>query len=77
VKLVRDQLLRVLEGYGVERVDATGAVFDPRQHDAVGVVEVTDERRIDRVIEQWQPGYRLGQRVLRPARVRVGRPAAA
>jgi molecular chaperone GrpE (heat shock protein) len=73
VRLVRDQLEGVLRGYGLERFDAVGAPFDPRAHDAIAVTDVDDHRRDGVVVEQWEPGYRFGDRMLRPARVVVGR----
>lgn len=73
VRLVRRQVLGVLEGYGVSRLDARGQVFDPAVHDAVSVIGVDDRRHDRRVIEQLEPGYVMGDRLLRPAKVVVGR----
>ncbi len=73
VRLVRNQFQRVLEGYGVERIDAQHVRFDPSQHEAVSTLPVTEPTTHGRVIEQLQPGYRFGDRLLRPARVVVGR----
>ena len=73
VRLVRAQLENVLRGYGVERIDALGARFDPRVHDAVQVAPVRDPARHGLVLEQIEPGYRFGDRLLRPAKVVVGR----
>lgn len=79
VRMVRAQLAAVLRGYGLERFDAVGARFDPRDHDAVATREVADPADDGVVVEQWEPGYRAQARVLRPARVVVGtyRPRAA
>ncbi len=73
VRLVRTQLEGVLRGYGLERFEAVGERFDPRCHDAIAVTDVADPARDGVVVEQWQPGYRLGDRLMRPARVQVGR----
>jgi molecular chaperone GrpE (heat shock protein) len=73
VEQVRAQLAGVLRGYGLERFDAIGQRFDPRQHDALGVAPVSDPARDGTVVEQWEPGYRAGAKLLRPARVVVGR----
>lgn len=72
VSMVRAQLEGVLLRYGVERVDAAGKAFDPSEHEAVLGVPVEDEAFVGRVVEQVAPGYRLGTRLLRPARVQVG-----
>ena len=73
MRLVRAQLAGVLRGYGLERFDATGERFDPRRHEAVAVVETRDPAHDGVVVEQWQPGYARGERLIRPARVAVGR----
>jgi molecular chaperone GrpE len=73
VRLVRSQLMGVLHKYGLERFDVLGEAFDPRAHDAMSVVDVTQPGLDGMVIDQWEPGYRIGDRLLRPARVVVGR----
>lgn len=73
VKQVRAQLEGVLRGYGLERFEALGQRFDPRYHDAVAMTEVVDRARDGVVVDQLEAGYRAGGRVLRPAKVAVGR----
>ena len=73
VRMVRQQLEGVLRGYGVERVEATGQRFDPVMHEAIGVSPVSDPQRHGLVLNQLEPGYRFGERLLRPARVTVGK----
>lgn len=73
VRMVRQQLENVLRGYGVERVEALGQRFDPTVHDAVSMVGVSDPERHGAVVHQIEPGYRFGARLLRPAKVSVGR----
>lgn len=73
VRMVRQQLEGVLRGYGVERVEATGQRFDPGLHEAIGVTPVSDPQRHGVVLHQAEPGYRFGERLLRPARVNVGK----
>ena len=70
VQLVHDKLVRVLEDFGLTRIDDAGT-FDPNRHEAVQQVEADedlDEPMVDRVL---RPGYELGGRVLRPAMVVV------
>ncbi len=61
-----------LAAAGVEPIDGVGEMFDPQLHDAVETVEgaLEDEGR---VIAQHTRGYKIGERLLRPARVKVGR----
>lgn len=73
VRLVRHQLEGVLRGYGVERVEAVGQPFDPGLHEAIGVTAVSDPRRHGLVVHQAEPGYRLAGKLLRPAKVNVGK----
>jgi len=73
VRLVRQQLEGVLRGYGVERIDALDQRFDPNVHEAIGVAAVSDPRHHGMVVQQAEPGYRFGDRLLRPAKVSVGK----
>jgi molecular chaperone GrpE len=70
VRLVLDSMLEVLERHGVTRIDARGAQFDPAVHEAMAQVE-SAEHEPNQVVEQHQIGYRLHERLLRPARVTV------
>ncbi len=72
VELVRAQLEKVLAGYGAERFASTGEAFDPERHEAVAVGPVEDPIQDGTVIQEWKPGYRVGETVLRPAQVVVG-----
>ena len=63
-----------LASSGVEAVEATGTPFNPEFHEAVDVAEV--EPALDgEVIAEYERGYRMGNQLLRPARVQVGRRA--
>jgi len=72
-RLVRSQFANVLSKYGVERIDAKHQRFNPRVHDAVSIVPVSHPAAHDVVIDQIEPGYRFGERLIRPAKVVVGR----
>ncbi len=73
VRQVRSQFANVLAKYGIERIDAKHQRFDPRIHDAVSLLPVSHASAHDIVIDQLEPGYRFGDRLLRPAKVIVGR----
>lgn len=66
----------VLANYGAETVSAVGAAFDPELHEAVDAVEVEPERD-GLVTQEYSKGYRINDRLLRPARVQVGRSLSA
>jgi molecular chaperone GrpE len=61
-----------MQALGLSAVPSTGEEFNPEVHEAVEIVSV-DKDEDNRVIEELQTGYRFGARLLRPARVRVGR----
>jgi molecular chaperone GrpE len=63
---------RALIDVGVEPVPAIGEVFDPELHEAVDMVP-TDEENDGRVTAEYSRGYRFAGRLLRPARVQVGK----
>lgn len=58
---------------GAERLSTTGQRFDPRFAEAVNTITVTDPAQDGIVIQEIRAGYRVGDRLLRPAQVRVGR----
>jgi molecular chaperone GrpE len=77
VELVLKGFHDVLERHGVSLVDATGARFDPAVHEAVAHIE-SSAHGPNMIVDQHQRGYRLHDRLLRPARVTVakGNPAS-
>ncbi len=70
VRMVLSSIQEILDRYGVKRVDALGQPFDPAQHQALAQVE-SDAHEPNQVIEQHHSGYRLHDRLLRPALVTV------
>jgi molecular chaperone GrpE len=70
VELISKQLNDVLESFGVQPIASVGERFDPHVHEAV-VTEASDEFEPDTVIEELARGYRIGDRLLRPAMVKV------
>lgn len=64
------QLLDTLKKAGLETIDALGAEFDPNLHEAIAQTP-TNEQPDNTIISQMQKGYKLGDRVLRPALVNV------
>jgi molecular chaperone GrpE len=72
VELIHQQMLELLRKRGVKPIDAVGADFDPRYHQAV-VQEESADHREGEVIEEFARGYMLGDRLLRPAMVKVAK----
>ncbi|HET7220359.1 MAG TPA: nucleotide exchange factor GrpE [Vicinamibacterales bacterium] len=72
VELIHRQLLEVLRKRGVRPIDALGADFDPHYHEAVAY-EPTKGRREGEIIEEFGRGYMLGDRLVRPAMVKVAK----
>ena len=72
VELIYKQLQETLQKTGIQRIDAQGQPFDPRVHEAVEVVDSNDVPD-HYVLEELQPGYKIKDRLLRPAMVRVAR----
>jgi molecular chaperone GrpE len=72
VELTYRKFLNFLDSEGVSLIQAEGMPFDPNQHEAISQEDSPDHES-GMVIGVVQQGYRLGDRVLRPARVRVAR----
>jgi molecular chaperone GrpE len=70
INMILRKLQALLESQGVVPIQAAGQPFNPQQHEAV-LLEETAEHPEGTVIDEIQRGYRLGERVLRPAQVRV------
>ena len=72
VTMIHDQLQESLEKAGLIRLKVVGQPFDPRFHEAIGEVPTTDVAD-DHIFDELQPGYLLGERVVRAAMVRIAR----
>ncbi len=75
VELILSQFQTILNGYGLEEIEAVGNPFDPNLHEAMLEVESADCEP-GTILEEMEKGYRLREKVLRPARVVVGRAPA-
>lgn len=70
IELIYRKLQTILENEGVKRMQAEGQPFDPNFHEAIAQ-ETVEGVESGTVIDVVQPGYMLGERVIRPAMVRV------
>ena len=73
VELARKRFLEALERHGVEKLDPRGEEFDPNEAEAMRVDPVAEPEMSGKVTDVLRPGYRLRDRVIRPAQVAVGR----
>jgi molecular chaperone GrpE len=67
------QLLNVLRGRGVEAIVAIGEKFNPEEHESLGEINVDSEEKENIIIEEIRKGYRMHNKVLRPAQVKIGK----
>ncbi len=69
---IYSQLREFLKSHGVMPIESAGEKFNPIEHEALEKEEVTEETQDNIVLEELQKGWRLYDRVLRPAKVKVG-----
>ena len=72
IDLIHRKLVGAFEADGVKMIDIEGKYFDPNLHEAISNEDSPDHES-GQIIDVVQPGYILGERVIRPARVRVAR----
>lgn len=73
IKMLQTLFLNQLRNSGVERIEASGKVFNPENEEAVEVVNVDAKEKDNMVLEELENGYKMKDRLLRPAKVKVGR----
>ncbi len=73
---IADKLEGVLRRFGITRLGEKGEEFDPSVHEALMHVEadLDEDATVTTVVQVLQPGYKMGERVVRPARVSVADP---
>ena len=72
IRIIYDQLLDILKSHNVEQIEALGEQFDPAMHQALTQQSDPDKEE-NVVLEEFQKGYRLNCRVIRPSRVIVNK----
>jgi molecular chaperone GrpE len=72
IKIIYDQMLDIFKSHGVQQINAPGDKFDPSMHEAM--MQKTEPEKEDNVIlEEFQKGYMLNGRVIRPSKVIVNK----
>ena len=72
VDMISKQLHKLLEEKGLRRINSIGEKFDPNKHEAIEAA-ASDEAEEGCILEEFQPGYILNDRVIRPAMVKVAK----
>jgi molecular chaperone GrpE len=72
IDLIHRKMIAAFEADGVKMIEVKGKFFDPNMHEAISNEDSPDHES-GQIIDVIQPGYTLGERVIRPARVRVAR----
>lgn len=70
VEMIQKSFMDVLEKEGLQKINAVGEPFDPNLHHAV-MTEAKEDCKADIVIDEFQVGYKLGEKVIRPSMVKV------
>lgn len=71
VEYIHTQFMNVLDQYNVSKINELNVVFDPMIHEPIDTVETDDESQNERVAQVIQSGYKSGESVIRPAKVKV------
>lgn len=73
IKLIYNKLRDTLKKHGVEQIEAMAKKFNPEEHESLGEIETADKDKEGIVLEEIQKGYKIQNKILRPAQVRVGK----
>jgi molecular chaperone GrpE len=76
IKIIYDQFLAILKTHGIEQIIAAGVKFDPAFHQAV-MQKIEPGKEDGAILEELRKGYKMGDKVLRPASVIVNKKQAA
>ncbi len=69
---IYNQLFGILKSIGLEESNPIGEIFDPNEHETIGLTKVENKDEDHKILEVMQKGYILNGRVLRPAKVKIG-----
>lgn len=75
MRMTLELMLKTLEKHGITQLDPTGEVFDPQYHEAM-TLQPSNDYKPNSIIQVLQKGYRLNDRLIRPARVIVAKEVA-
>jgi len=72
IEAIHGQLARILEYHKIKSYDCLGEIFDPAKHEAISAENTTETEKDNIVLEEFQKGYIINNKILRPAKVKVG-----
>ena len=72
ITIIEKDLISIFEKNGIKKIDVNGKKFDPNFHQAMAEIE-DDNSEIGTIVQEIQPGYMLGERLLRPSLVAVAK----
>ncbi len=72
IEPVYKQFMSIMKSRGLEELDPVGEAFDPRLHEAMGMTPTEKKDEDHKVLEVMQKGYKLGEKIVRAAKVRIG-----
>jgi molecular chaperone GrpE len=73
IKNIYSQIMNILQTHGVEQIKSRGEPFNPEKHESVEEIEVGELEKDGIIIEEARKGYRMHEKILRPAQVKVGK----
>ncbi|MBZ6379660.1 nucleotide exchange factor GrpE [Pacificimonas flava] len=73
VEMTQKELMKAFEKHGISRVESVGQPLDPHTHQAMMEVEADEEHAAGTIVQELQPGYKIKDRLLRPAMVSVAK----
>lgn len=71
IESIYQQLMSGLAGSGIEKIDEVGITFDPNIHQSINIAETNEESKDHTIEKVLQVGYKIGDRVIRPAKVTI------
>ena len=71
-KVISNKFIGILNNLGLEKIDPKGEMFDPEIHEAISMRSVESPSNKGRIMDCIQPGYKLGDKIIRFAKVIVG-----
>lgn len=73
IRYLHKQFMEVLKSYNIEEIKALGEKFDPSRHEAVGEINVSDEKEDGIVAEEIRKGYKIRNKIIRASQVKINK----